>query len=176
MTSPGRPIVWVLAWIAVVAVASSTVWLVIDRTGSNLLSGATASVRASSAPTTTAVSPRSPTSAGPATSAGSSGGTSTATSSGTSTGTSTGAGPTSGGTTSARPPASVIRSLTVPGGSVGMSCVDGRPHLEWATPLDGWSMEVDDEGFEVKFTQGNDGDESEVYGSCASGAPTLTTG
>ena len=131
MTSPGRPIVWVLAWIAVVAVASSTVWLVIDRTGSNLLSGATASVRASSAPTTTAVSPRSPTSAVPATSAGSSG---------------------------------------------GMSCVDGRPHLEWATPLDGWSMEVDDEGFEVKFSQGNDGDESEVYGSCASGAPTLTTG
>ena len=57
-----------------------------------------------------------------------------------------------------------------------MSCVDGRPHLEWAPPLDGWSMEVDDEGFEVKFTQGNDGDESEVYGSCASGAPTLTTG
>ncbi len=79
----------------------------------------------------------------------------------------------------------VRASLSVVGGSVGMSCRGNQLVLDWATPRNGWSFTVKREhgGVEVRFAaarggndEGDDGSEharSEVEGQCVNGRPVL---
>ena len=66
----------------------------------------------------------------------------------------------------------VARTWNVSGGQVGVVCRGAQISLLYATPEDGWSVEVDHGGpeqVEVKFRQGED--ETRVRAICTGGVP-----
>ena len=70
-------------------------------------------------------------------------------------------------------PAEVARTWDVEGGQVGASCQGPVLHLLYATPVDGWSVEVKHAGsdeLEVAFRQ--DPAETTVHAACVDGIPT----
>lgn len=73
-------------------------------------------------------------------------------------------------------PARTARTWNVTGGQVGAQCEGGRIALLFATPHDGWTVELKHAGpeeLEVKFRQGEA--ETSVRGVCTSGVPTMRT-
>jgi hypothetical protein len=80
--------------------------------------------------------------------------------------------------TSPPPPA---RQVTAVGGTASISCADGLPALDWATPRPGFEVDVEQEGADpaegepgglrVRFR--GDEAESRVFASCDSGAPVV---
>ena len=73
-------------------------------------------------------------------------------------------------------PAEVARTWDVAGGQVGASCRGSALSLLYATPLDGWTVEVKHAGsdeLEVAFRQ--DHAETSVHARCVSGVPTQDT-
>lgn len=87
--------------------------------------------------------------------------------------------PTRPGATSTSPSTStagpeVVRTWTVPGGGVGAACRDTTITLLFATPDDGWTVEVKDAGpenLEIEFRHGED--ETTTLAACQGGIPTL---
>ncbi len=87
--------------------------------------------------------------------------------------------PTPPGATSTSPSTStagpeVVRTWTVPGGGVGAACRDTTITLLFATPDDGWTVEVKDAGpenLEIEFRHGED--ETTTLAACQGGIPTL---
>ncbi len=75
-----------------------------------------------------------------------------------------------------RPPV-VSDSVSVAGGSVGVSCQGATLTLRFATPRNGWSYVIDrsESEIEVAFRQGGGGQESEVHARCSRGAPAFET-
>ena len=72
--------------------------------------------------------------------------------------------------------AEVARTWDVAGGQVGASCSGSALRLLYATPLDGWTVEVKHAGsdeLEVAFRQ--DHAETSVHARCVSGVPTQDT-
>lgn len=73
-------------------------------------------------------------------------------------------------------PATVTRSFTGRGGSVGVACTaGGPPQLVYATPAQGWAVEErkqDADRVEVRFRSGEQ--EARIRVSCASDGPTAT--
>lgn len=70
------------------------------------------------------------------------------------------------------PPAAVARTWTVAGGTVAASCTGATISLLYATPLDGWTVEVGATGpdhLEVELRQS--GMETKVTAVCVSGVP-----
>lgn len=78
------------------------------------------------------------------------------------------------------PPASpasvdVARVWDVTGGQVGASCTGATITLLYATPADGWSVEVEHAGpaeLEVEFVRG--GEDSRLRAECVAGTPEIT--
>lgn len=69
----------------------------------------------------------------------------------------------------------VARTAVVAGGQVGAACRGGTVVLLFATPDDGWSVDVRNAGpehVEVKFRRGEQ--ETEVRTVCVGGVPTAT--
>lgn len=77
----------------------------------------------------------------------------------------------------AHPPAVVDDSVSVAGGSVGVSCQGAVLTLRFATPRNGWSYELDRSSteIEVQFRQNGSEQESEVHARCSRGAPVFET-
>jgi hypothetical protein len=77
-------------------------------------------------------------------------------------------------------PAAVDRSVRVQGGQVGVRCVGRTISLRYATPSDGWRVEVDDQGPEhvkVRFSAtGRDEQQSEIEAECEHSTPVFSTG
>lgn len=76
------------------------------------------------------------------------------------------------------PPATspVVRAWTVTGGQVGASCTGGTITLLYATPADGWSVDVKKSGpqeVEAEFELGDD--DTTVRAVCVAGVPEQTT-
>ncbi|BDO43006.1 hypothetical protein [Cellulomonas sp. NTE-D12] len=74
-----------------------------------------------------------------------------------------------------RTPVAVARTWTVPGGTVAASCTGSAISLLYATPLDGWTVEVGAAGpdhLEVELRQS--GAETKVTAVCAGGVPQQT--
>jgi hypothetical protein len=155
----------VVAWLSATVIAGTVTWTAVasfgspDRSAGDLLSqeGVRRQLRAVEA---TAVPP--------ATSTTQAGGSPTQT---LSTGSSTGHRPS---TQPGKPSSPGQRSgnWSLIGGSVGASCDDGTIRLLYATPVDGWSMGVGDDGpdrIEVRFRDG--GAESRLDAHCANGRP-----
>lgn len=74
-----------------------------------------------------------------------------------------------------RTPVAVARTWTVPGGTVAASCTGSAISLLYATPLDGWTVEVGAAGpdhLEVELRQS--GTETKVTAVCAGGVPQQT--
>lgn len=71
-------------------------------------------------------------------------------------------------------PDDVARTWNVAGGQVGAQCRGAQIALLYATPLDGWTVEVKHGGpaeLEVKFRQGES--ETSVHGACVDGVPAM---
>lgn len=71
-----------------------------------------------------------------------------------------------------RTPVAVARTWTVPGGTVAASCTGSAISLLYATPLDGWTVEVGAAGpdhLEVELRQ--PGAETKVAAACVGGVP-----
>ncbi len=84
-----------------------------------------------------------------------------------------------GPTPSAAPvgPAAVARTWSTDGGTVGASCLGAAISLLFATPADGWTVEVGAAGpehLEVELKQ--PGRETTIVAVCADGVPQQTTG
>ncbi|WP_263729454.1 hypothetical protein [Cellulomonas sp. SG140] len=74
-----------------------------------------------------------------------------------------------------RTPVAVARTWTVPGGTVAASCTGAAISLLYATPLDGWTVEVGAAGpdhLEVELRQS--GAETKVTAVCGGGVPQQT--
>ncbi len=85
--------------------------------------------------------------------------------------------PAPGTATTPAPPvaADVARTWDVTGGQVGAVCTGATIALVYATPADGWSVEVDHAGpdeLEIDFVRG--GDESRLRAECVAGTPEIT--
>ncbi len=84
------------------------------------------------------------------------------------------------GKSSSPPSASRTRTVSVSGGRVAVSCSGSRISLLYASPDQGWQVEVGDAGpekVEVHFHQRAGGDrETEVSARCAGGSPQVSTG
>ena len=68
----------------------------------------------------------------------------------------------------------MVRTWTVTGGRVGATCTGQRIALLFATPNEGWTVEVTDPGperVEVEFRRGES--ETGVRAVCTDGVPTL---
>ena len=183
--------VWAaLAWVAVVVVVSTVTWAVIDSAGRNVLAqqgGDTTGSAPADRPSGRASSPRqseprttlSPT----ATEGIPSGGPSVAVPSETSpsrTSPSGSAGTSPPAPTTPPPTATgVTRTWQGTAGTVTVRCVGDRINLQSASPGDGWSVEVGEQGpveVEVELTsEGEDGEEDErevhVAARCVGGVP-----
>ncbi|KQU67427.1 lipase chaperone [Phycicoccus sp. Root101] len=74
-------------------------------------------------------------------------------------------------------PQTVDDSISVTGGSVGVSCRGTTLTLRFATPRNGWSYELDRSSteIEVQFRQNGSEQESEVHARCSGGAPVFET-
>jgi hypothetical protein len=182
-----------VAWCAVVALTSAVAWVAIDRAGRAVFAGSAArppGVAATGAPqvqVTSAPRPTSsrPTAAAPSPSAHphgttrprSTGSASTSTH-GSSSGSGGGSG-SSGGSSPTTTSSAVDRSVRVPGGQVGVRCVGRTVSLRYATPANGWRVEVEDRGpgqVKVSFTaSGGEQRESEVEAECEAGVPVFST-
>ena len=84
--------------------------------------------------------------------------------------------PASGGGTvppaPAPPPTVVARTWTVPGGIVAVSCNGAAITLLYATPSDGWTVELGSTGPQhVEVQLQRDGAETKLTGTCVSGVP-----
>lgn len=172
----------VVAWLAVVAVASGLVWVVISRAGDDLV--AAGQPGAASSPGTAAPSDRDtprPTRKPRATSSPSSSGSATPEPTGTSTGTPT-ATPTSdptGQQTSSPPAPSVVqRTWQGAAGTVVAACQDGVARLVSAQPATGFRAEAsgEDGALSVEFEGREDrsGTDVRVVARCAGGVPTFS--
>ncbi len=73
------------------------------------------------------------------------------------------------------PSADVSDSVTVSGGTVGVSCAGSTISLRYVTPRNGWSYEIDSSShsIEVKFHRLGAQDESEVHATCSGGRPVF---
>lgn len=70
----------------------------------------------------------------------------------------------------------VVRTWDVAGGELGVACADTSITLLYATPRDGWSVEVNGTGpeeVEVSFRRGEA--KTEVHSWCDAGRPELRT-
>lgn len=75
-----------------------------------------------------------------------------------------------------QPPAAVARTWNVPGGTVAASCTGAAISLLYATPVDGWTVEVGATGpdhLEVELRQS--GAETKVTAVCVAGVPQQST-
>jgi hypothetical protein len=159
-----RLLVWVLAWAAVVVVASAGTWVVIDSVGRDVLASAEPDrlpvAGSSDRPTDDPTSTRSPRS-GPSSDA-----------------------PRS--SPSDRPEATdpptgssdpVVRSWQGEAGTVTVRCDGGAASLVSAVPADGWALELDDQGPDevgVELESGDDRDlRSRVRARCRGGVPVF---
>lgn len=177
-------------WLAIVASTSTAAWIVIDRAGR----GAYLSEAAGPGPSAVGPSMTLPTSSGTASTAPahprpvpSTGSHTTPThpsSPATPTSTSPAPSPTPVVTSptvqpkpSKPPPPTVSDSVSVSGGSVGVSCQASTLTLRFVTPVNGWSYSLkrSSEGIEVSFRRNDGQGESEVHAQCSHGAPTFET-
>lgn len=73
------------------------------------------------------------------------------------------------------PSADVSDSVTVSGGTVGVSCAGSTISLRYVTPRNGWSYEIDSSSrsIEVKFRRLGAQEESEVHATCSGGRPVF---
>lgn len=73
-------------------------------------------------------------------------------------------------------PAAQARTWAVTGGTVAASCSGAAITLLYATPQDGWTVEVGSAGPEqVEVELSRDGQETKVRATCVGGVPTQTT-
>jgi hypothetical protein len=74
-------------------------------------------------------------------------------------------------------PNPVDDSVSVQGGSVGVSCRGATLTLRFVTPADGWAyhLERSPETIEVSFAQHAGEGESEVHAQCSHGVPVFET-
>lgn len=73
-------------------------------------------------------------------------------------------------------PATEARTWAVAGGTVAASCSGAAITLLYATPQDGWTVEVGSAGPEqVEVELSRDGQETKVRATCVDGVPTQTT-
>lgn len=73
-------------------------------------------------------------------------------------------------------PATQARTWAVTGGTVAASCTGATITLLYATPQDGWTVEVGSAGPEqVEVELSRDGQETKVRATCVSGVPTQST-
>ncbi|KQZ90108.1 hypothetical protein ASD62_13170 [Phycicoccus sp. Root563] len=74
-------------------------------------------------------------------------------------------------------PQAVDDSVSVTGGSVGVSCRGTTLTLRFATPRNGWSYELSRSAaeIEVQFRRTGGEQESEVHARCSGGAPVFET-
>lgn len=87
------------------------------------------------------------------------------------------ASPSGTGPTGSDDPGEVVRTVRVAGGQVGAACRDASIGLLFATPEDGWLVEVKSSGpehVEVEFRR--EGEESESRLVCVAGVPELAAG
>lgn len=151
-------VVAVLAWLAVVAVGSTVVWVVISRAGDGIAPTADPGVVATSSGT------------GPAAPA-SSGGPSRRPASGSPTGSTAGSADTSGPAA----PAAARRTWQGAGGLVIAECRGSAVSLVSYSADPGFRVEVGNDGpeeLEVHFEgQGEEGRETELKAECADGTP-----
>lgn len=181
-------------WMAVVAATSTTAWIVIDRTGRGayLTDGAESALPAegaepvspsTSAATTTSSARRptatgTPSAGGPARSA-----SPTAPTHAPSGRPAPSPSPSPRATPGATPkppaPASTptADSVTVDGGSVGVSCQGAVLTLRFVTPANGWAYQLvrPTDSIEVAFRQQVGEGESEVQARCSHGVPVFET-
>ncbi|HET9759559.1 MAG TPA: hypothetical protein VFP51_07390 [Nocardioidaceae bacterium] len=137
----------VLAWVAVVAVASGVTWGVINAAGQQVLTGGDLPAEAQSgaptprtAPTPTRVPQPTPRSTAPA------------------------------------PVPSQQRTWEGSAGAVTVRCEGGRASLQWASPDDGYRVEVGSRGpEEVEVTFKGGAREVKVKGTCVGGSPRFVT-
>ncbi len=72
----------------------------------------------------------------------------------------------------APPPTVVARTWTVPGGIVAVSCAGTAITLLYATPSDGWTVELGSTGPQhVEVQLHRDGAETQLTGTCVAGTP-----
>ena len=73
------------------------------------------------------------------------------------------------------PPATIARTWSVTGGTVAASCTGGAISLLYATPADGWTVEVGATGPErVEVELRQPGLETKVVALCSAGVPQHT--
>jgi hypothetical protein len=74
-------------------------------------------------------------------------------------------------------PTPVDDSVSVDGGSVGVSCQGATLTLRFVTPANGWTYHLDrsPESIEVTFEQQAGNGQSEVHAQCSHGAPIFET-
>lgn len=137
----------VLAWVAVVAVASGVTWWVINAAGQQVLTGGdlpaevqSGAATPSTAPTPTRVPQPTPRSTAPA------------------------------------PVPSQQRTWEGSAGAVTVRCEGARASLQWASPDDGYRVEVGSRGpEEVEVTFKGGAREVRVKGTCLGGSPRFAT-
>jgi hypothetical protein len=173
MSTRRSVVLGVLAWTLVVAAVSGVAWLAIDRAGREVL-GPTSlpGAGAAAGPTTVGSGPgpspdasRSPGGASP---------TPTPDPTRSPTGTSE-ASPSASGQPAG--PGARTRTVSVDGGRFAVTCEGRRVSLRYATPQEGWKVEVSDEGpekVEVHFVQRSGGEgECEYTARCEGGSPRV---
>ncbi len=192
MTRRTRTVVAAMTlWLVIVAGTSTAAWLVIDRAGREVFTTTEAAGSLEPAPTTPPVTTDAPTSTTPPPRSSPTTGapkpsstrpaprpTTSARSSSTPRPTSTPSAPQPSPTpakTSPPPPATVSDSITVSGGTLGVSCQGSTITLRYVTPRNGWSYELHRESrtIEVKFSRQGGGGESEVHATCSGGRPVF---
>lgn len=160
-----------LAWVVATVLAAGVAWWAVGTVGRG--SGSTDSSVLSSAQVASALAAeRARPTATPTTTPTP---TPTSTSSPTPEPTST-VGPTSDPTTTT-PPTEVARTWTVSGGVLSASCVGDQITLLYATPSDGWGVEIKSAGpteLEVEFDRHEEA-ETKVTARCVAGTPEAET-
>ncbi|WP_395659441.1 hypothetical protein [Nocardioides sp.] len=157
VTSPRTVLTAVAAWVAVVAVGSTVVWLVISRAGDVITPTATPDLSSTSTPRTAPTSRTPHPSSGPS-------GSSSAPSSGSSGSSSPAAGP-------------ERRTWQGPGGLVTVECQGATITLVASSADAGFVVSPESRGpdeVDVAFEgQGEEGRETRVRAHCAQGVPTF---
>jgi hypothetical protein len=150
------PVVWVVVWVAVVAVVATSVWLVISRAGAGVSSSETrfAQDRPSAVTSSTSASTRPPRTSRPSRSP-----------SGT---------PPASATAPTAPGAPVRRTASGSRGTITVECVGATARLSGATPRSGAVSKVEDDGAQrVRVDFEDDEGRTRIEASCAGGQPTF---
>jgi hypothetical protein len=151
-TAVTTPLVWVVVWVAVVAVVATSVWLVISRAGAGVSSSQTRF--APDRPAAAASSTSAPTSGTPTPTSGT---------------------PSPSGSPSAPATAAPVRR-TASGsrGTITVECAGATARLTGATPRSGAVSQVEDDGAQrVRVDFEDDGGRTRIEASCVDGQPTF---